>query len=97
MSTYRDYEEKLIQSCVDAVFSKRAAANQKEANVFRLASMIIGARFPAESEALLQLSEDYFLLHPQDKVELPDVVTNGWVASLPRLREMIFSKIMEEK
>jgi len=44
----------------------------------------------------MQISEDYFLRHPADRLPAADVVRKGWVFSLPRLRDMLSHKLIKE-
>ena len=55
MITSRDAEEFLLDRCAQAACGGgEIAQNQMEANVFRVASMIIGPQFPIASERLLE-------------------------------------------
>lgn len=85
--TARDAESALLARCA-AVAREAAplAQNQREANVFRLAAMVVQPRFPGESRSLMRASEQYFAAHPSEKLAPADVVRKGWVLSLPRLR-----------
>jgi hypothetical protein len=67
-----------------------SAQDQREANVFRLAAMVIRSRFPEGSKRLMDASEQYFSIHPGDKLEDPgEVIKKGWLINLPRLRDML--------
>lgn len=79
----------LARCCVVARDDTQSAQDQREANVFRLASMVVGSQFPAESECLLRASERYFALHPHERLPADEVVRVGWVSSLPRLRDRL--------
>jgi hypothetical protein len=86
----RETEGDMLARCaVIARGSMSAAHDQREANVFRLAAMVVQSRFPRESASLMQASERYFARHPQDKLAPADVVRKGWVFSLPWLRDML--------
>lgn len=37
----------------------------------------------------MQASERYFASHPNDRLDAVAVVRQGWVVSLPRLRDML--------
>jgi hypothetical protein len=88
--TARDLESALFDRCaVIAQKETQCAQDQREANVFRLAAMIVASRFPSESRCLMQASERYFDAHPSEKLAPADVVRQGWVFSLPRLRDML--------
>lgn len=85
----RDVEKSLIEHCVRAARPHDAAHDIRDANVFRLAAMTLQSRFPAESDQLMRASESYFLQHPGDRMAAADVVRKGWIANLPRLRDML--------
>lgn len=85
----RDVEQSLIEHCVRAARAHDAARDMRDANVFRLAAMTLQSRFPAEAGQLMRASESYFLQHPGERMAAADVVRNGWIASLPRLRDML--------
>lgn len=88
--TARDIEAALLTRCT-AVAREVAptAKDQREANVFQLAAMVVRSRFPRESTSLKRASEQYFATHPNERLAPGDVVRNGWVLSLPRLRDML--------
>lgn len=91
----REMEDKMLARCTTVARSASGAAlDQREANVFRVASMVVQSRFPDESTRLMQASEDYFSHHPNDRLPAVDVVRNGWVFSLPRLRDMLSHKLL---
>lgn len=69
------------------------ARDQREANIFRLAAMVIQSRFPLEAEGIGHASERYFAQHPEDMVPSPEVVRKGWISSMPRLRDMLSRKL----
>ena len=88
--TARDLESALLARCVAvAREAVQPAQDQREANVFRLAAMVVRPRFPGESMRLLQASERYFAIHPDERLAASDVVRKGWVPSLPRWRDML--------
>lgn len=88
--TARELEAALLTRCATAAREVASAArDQREANVFRLAAMVVQSRFPHESRRLMQASEQYFTRHPHERLAPEEVVRNGWVLSLPRLRDML--------
>ena len=88
--TAREGESEMLKRCAAAAQALLPTAqDQKEANVFRLAAMVVQSRFPDESKRLMQVSDRYFMQHPSDKLPAVDVVKQGWVISLPRLRDML--------
>lgn len=91
--TARDLESSMIMRCAIAARSAAVALDQREANVFRVASMVVCTRFPNEAAKLMQVSEDYFSRHPNERLAAAEVVKKGWVFSLPRLRDMLSLKL----
>lgn len=88
--TAREAESALLARCTAvARKAEHSAYDQREANVFRLAAMVVRSQFPNESDSLMQASEQYFASHPNEKLDPADVVRKGWVLSLPRLRDML--------
>lgn len=88
--TARELESALLTRCaVVAREATQAAQDQREANVFQLAAIVVQSRFPAESKCLTQASERYFASHPNERLASSEVVRRGWVMSLPRLRDML--------
>jgi hypothetical protein len=92
--TARDQESALLARCsYVARQPAQPAHDQQEANVFRLAAMVVQSRFPLESQTLMQASEQYFATHPNEKLPPAEVVRKGWVVSLPRLRDMLSHRL----
>lgn len=90
MTTARETEAHLLSRCtLMAREDAGQAQDQREANVFRLAAMVVQSRFPNESSRLMHASERYFATHPNERLAAQDVVRQGWVVSLPRLRDML--------
>lgn len=94
--TARETENNMLSRCAVAARSlTETAIDQREANVFRVAAMVVQSRMPEEASRLMQISEAYFLRHPTDRLPAVDVVRNGWVFSLPRLRDMLSLKLVK--
>ena len=88
--TAREREASLLNRCTTVARSVVSSAqDQREANVFQLAAVLVRSRFPRESTSLLLASEHYFATHPAERLATGDVVRNGWVQSLPRLRDLL--------
>jgi hypothetical protein len=88
--TARELEAALLARCTVAAREVAPTAeDQREANVFQLAAKVVRSRFPRESMNLMRVSEQYFAMHPNERLASGDVVRNGWVPSLPRLRDML--------
>lgn len=90
----RDVESALLTRCAAVARDvAQPAQDQREANVFRLAAMVVQSRFPRESKSLMRASDQYFAVHPNEKLAPAEVVRNGWVLSLPRLRDMLSHRL----
>lgn len=88
--TAREIESAMLVRCSAVAMGLASSAeDQREANLFRLAAMVLRSRFPGESVSLMQASERYFALHPDQKLDPADVVRNGWIFSMPRFRDML--------
>lgn len=97
MMPARRAESDMLARCVAvARGAVPVARDQQEANVFRLAALVVQSRFPGESASLMNASERYFMQHPGDKLAPAEVVRNGWVFSLPRLRDMLSLQLQRE-
>jgi hypothetical protein len=94
----RDLESALLTRCA-AVAREVAptAQDQREANVFRLAAMVVQSRFHRESENLMRVSEQYFATHPNEKLAPVEVVRQGWISNLPRLRDMLSHRLLDKQ
>jgi hypothetical protein len=88
--TARELEAALLSRCAAAAREAAPVAHdQREANVFRLAAAVIRSQFPELSLNLMRASTDYFAVHPHEQLASAEVVRNGWVSSLPRLRDSL--------
>jgi hypothetical protein len=95
--TARERESALLARCAVAARAVAPAVeDQCEANVFRLAAMVVQSRFPSESRRLMQASEHYFAAHPDEQLSAAEVVGNGWVIGLPRLRDRLSRRLEED-
>jgi len=92
--TARDVEAALLTRCTAiAMDAALTAQDQREANVFQAAAMVVRSQFPRESTSLMQASEQYFATHPNERLTPVDVVRQGWITSLPRLRDMLTQRL----
>lgn len=92
----RDLEFLLLERCASVARGEVVVPeNQQEANVFLLASMVLGADFSRECNRLRESSDLYFSWHPGEKLEPDEVVRRGYVIGLPRLRDMLSRKLKE--
>ena len=88
--TARDAESALLAKCCAVAREVgHSAQDQRKANVFRLAAMVVKSRFASESMCLMRASERYFDSHPNERLAPADVVSTGRVLSLPRLGDML--------
>ncbi len=79
----------MLARCVAFARGSARAQSQCEANVARLAAMVMRPRFPDAATNLMAASADYFATHPTEQLPAEEVVRTGWVLSLPRMRDML--------
>ncbi len=92
--TARELEASLLKRCAIAAREVAPTAqDQREANVFQLAAVPVRSQFPRESTSLLLASEQYFAIYPCERLATGEIVRNGWVQSLPRLRDMLSQQL----
>ncbi len=87
--TARDVEAALLNRCMLVARGAEVALDQREANVIRLAAMVLRSAFPIESDSLMAASQRYFAAHPSELLHPSEVIRKGWVVTLPRLRDML--------
>lgn len=86
----REVEAALMKRCASVAREPNlVATDQLEANVFRLAALVIQSRFPNEARRLMAASECYFATHPSEQLASVEVIRRGWVVGLPRLRDRL--------
>lgn len=94
--TARDIESALLARCAAVARDVTLTAqDQREANVFRLAAMIMRSRFSAECDNLMRASDQYFALHPDESLASAELVRKGWVITLPRLRDKLSRELTQ--
>lgn len=91
----REREYLVLERCVAV---GRGLANEvkssEEANVFRVAAMILHYRFPEEAGRLFRVSDNYFAVNPEHHpFHASEVVRRGWINGLPRFRDMLSLKL----
>ncbi|WP_354683265.1 hypothetical protein [Cupriavidus necator] len=80
----------IVDRCIDvALHGVATTLNKRDANIFRLAAMILRPRFPIQSATLLAVCDKYFQLHRDDLIESAQVVRNGWITSPSRFRDSL--------
>ena len=65
------------------------AQDERQANVLRVAGLVIQSRFPQEAKRMLAAGNTYLSAHPQRQLHASEVIRRGWVTNLPRLRDML--------
>lgn len=90
----REAEEVLLTVCLEVVKGAREKpCSVQQANVMRVAAMVIGRSFPASQKRLSAAAARYFEAHPGEEVESAEIVRRGWVSNLPRLRDRLEHKL----
>ncbi|HTJ93034.1 MAG TPA: hypothetical protein VL424_07985 [Pararobbsia sp.] len=93
----QDAEARLLTRCTQVALGVSTSAQDgREANAFRLASLMADRNFSAAYRRLMNVSQFYFDQHPAERLDPEDVVRNGWVVSLPRLRDMLRDRLRQE-
>lgn len=85
----REVEAALLSLCVQAARGEISAADARQANVFRVAAMLLPERLQAQSRRLSAAAQAFFDRVPGEQLDAGEVVRRGWVASLPRLRQVL--------
>ena len=79
MSPARDIERTMLERCLQiATTPGDMPRDQAEANVCRLAGMIVRIRCPAAGARLSDAAATYFADHPEQQVPSAEVVRRGW-------------------
>ena len=92
--TAGDVEAAMLTRCATVACEVVSTAqDQREANVFRLASMVIRSALPRESMSLSLASEAYFDTHSNELLHPSQVIRNGWIINLPRLRDRLIRQL----
>lgn len=94
MTSARQAETELIAYCARVA---RGAAHDvtdpRQANVLAVAARVLSRRFLAEIAHLDTASERYLRTHEHERVSTAAAIRNGWIVSLPRLRELLTREI----
>ncbi len=94
MTSARDTEQAMLERCRQiATTPGDSPRNQAEANVCRLAGMIVGVRYPEAGARLFDAATAYFADHPEQQVASAEVVRRGWIVNAPRLRDRLERKL----
>ena len=90
----REAEEVMLMSCLEVAQGVREMpCSAQQANVMRVAAMVIGRSFPASQKRLSAAAARYFEAHPGEEVESAEIVRRGWVSNLPRLCDRLERKL----
>jgi hypothetical protein len=90
----RELEDQFLSRCATAATQPNAVAhNQREANIFRTAALLIQSRHPEASSRLMRASAVYFSQHANEQLSASDVMKKGWLISLPRARDLLCRKL----
>ena len=90
----REAEEVLLTVCLEVAQGVREMpCSAQQANVMRVAAMVIGRSFPASQKRLSAAAARYFEAQPGEEVESAEIVRRGWVSNLPRLRDRLEHKL----
>lgn len=86
----RDAESALLARCVVVAHEDaQSAQDQREANVFRLAGMILSSRYPEAGKRLFAAATTYFARHPEQQLPSAEIIRRGWIINAPRLRDRL--------
>lgn len=92
----RDKEAALLECCVEiATATLDAPRNPVEANVCRVAGMILSHNLQDARRRLAQAATAYFAAHPSELLESAETVRRGWIINLPRLRDRLERRLQE--
>lgn len=92
----RDREAIMLDRCVLVARSLDVpvhAESGREANIFRVAAMVLQSSFPTESKTLMACADRYFAVHPDELAPVVNVIHQGDVISLPRLRDSLTRRL----
>lgn len=94
----REAEQRLLARLADLARGVGdSAEDEREANLIRLASLILGHDHVLASERLAHVSNAYFCDHPGSEVAAEQVIANGWLGSLPRLRTQLLRALETDR
>lgn len=92
----RDQEAAMLDRCVAIVRNPALqATDAQQANVFRLAAMVLESRLPTASAALWRACQAYFTVHPEAQLHASEVIRQAWIISMPRLRDALSCRLSD--
>jgi hypothetical protein len=90
----RDREQQFLDGCVDVALGRRQkAVTRAEASVFRFAAMSLQSSHPVCAESLWKASDAYFRANPGAPYTMSELVAQGHVLALTRLRDMLSTQL----
>lgn len=94
--TARETEAAMLECCVMiATGALGAPRTPAEANVCRVAGMILGRHLDDARQRLSQAADAYLAAHPSELLESAETVRRGWIINLPRLRDRLERRLQE--
>lgn len=92
----RDKEAAMLECCVQiATATLDAPRTPAEANVCRVAGMILSHNLHVARRRLDAAATAYFAAHPSELLESAETVRRGWIVNLPRLRDRLERRLRE--
>lgn len=89
----RATEAQLVEAIADAVSARRAPISDEEADVYRLSAQLLRTNH-AGAAAFLDHAADQFFQHAQvPRRSFPQIVSDGLVSNLPRLRNLFEQRL----
>lgn len=87
-------EERLIDRCLAAARSDSVdAQDEREANVFRLAAVVIEPKFLAESKRLRAAAARFFACRSSLPLPVEEALDKAWIRSLPWLHDALVQRL----
>lgn len=92
----RGNEDAMLECCVlIATAALETPRTQAEANVCRVAGMILSRNLQDAGHRLTQAAAAYFAAHPSEQLESAETVRRGWIIGLPRFRDRLERMLRE--
>jgi len=89
----REREALLVDSLADAVSHHRPPTSDQEADVYRLSAQLLKTRYRAAAEFLDASSRQFYERAAVAPRPFPQVVSDGLVADVPRLRQLLEKRL----
>ena len=85
----REREALLVDSLADAVAHRRPPASDREADIYRLSAQLLKTRHRGAAEFLDASARRFYERMAVAPRPFPQVVSDGLVADVPRLRQLL--------